>query len=1327
MSAVKPTIALFPGSTQTSRQIPALSPDYFQVDEQSLSQSLSRMVEVAQSFRFYNLDDQPEGTWGEFLLADPVFLAAVISQTDLSSEWPRAQALFEAALLAGPGQSDDYWQHFFELGWQQVRQLNHWFRQTEKLIHPGPLGKYLQQLIRTEAAPSWQALYDDYALLAAVWPSFENKLSSRMELAALWGFTALDRMADTNPLLSDAWWNNLLVQHKALLQLSQQVVDRAARFFEQALQHSDMSAQTGLILSFLGLVEYPKALLNDATRKHLDFYYRHVLGLHPEPPTAGCTWLTFTLPAESAPLLLPAGTSFEAGLRDEEGTPRYAASIKAHTLTAARFVRADLLQVPQVGSSISSFRLGPVSPEADSMKPISLGWAFSAPQLQLGSGMRTLHLRLTLKREQETPSSTDTFWEAVHYQGAQHWTHQTSEGLWDTLADRVPEMKVHTLLEGFWEPEQARYRPAVAEALEEVFPVLLPAGHQLTTEEARDVLAFAAMEHAQGRSNTFYAHAHALLLLHFTTEEVSQSVLALPHPQLLALLDAIWLGEEAMAGMDHLIQAQESGIPSSALHTWLVNRFQVMGTSPKQWHPLVSRATEGTEEGLFSNPDHLTLSFTLTHSPQDPPLSPFNAEVHTGNFASSWPILQFAIKPEATGVYCWLRGFSLQQVHLEQEVQRLQEVVFSNSEGEIDPSQPFPPFGADPLAGNAFLLDAPEFWIKPIREINLAWDWRSLPESFSNYYAAYNRHLPDSHTYHNEAFTATPAWHTGAGYAEQTNAQKVLFTEEEQALHSSAQCTFRPPNPENTPDLPEEPVPYFRWQLARDFGQTDWPAVTEAVAKANMEASLTESHKSMMDQTLKLVQQVWESTHPEAEESETQPEDDPDGQPPTLPVFPGVPDLPKPDPLPLEPQPQAPYVPMAEKVSVGYRSTQTWDLTQPQADIQCYHLGPWTEQPWPEEIPTWLPPFAHPEYVYLGAQPFAAGDRVSVLAQVHHELSNWDAHSQVIPLHLEYYATCHAWKRLAVSEDYTLGLLTSGIFVFETPEDLAAGCPDFPPVEGEDKVPVGYLRWLLPTHLPQLRIEYVHTQAIEVVDTLPGLPSLAAGTIQVPVKEWAELESIHQPIPSKPGKAPASALQYWQQAANRLQHKQRAGRLQDLEALALEAFPELYMARAIPQPQGGGVSLVVANQTTLSSRSPWVPRVPGLLLKQLYEYLLPLLPPGVSLQVTHPAWEYLDVEGYVEWEKGTQEAGALAQIRQQLRQYLAPWLEAAGSPNLSPTVQGVYQFLKAQPQVRNVHQLTFFRHQPESGERVLLANGLTPTNATGLLIPGSLLETDPTA
>ncbi|HAA14274.1 MAG TPA: hypothetical protein DCE41_22305, partial [Cytophagales bacterium] len=336
MSDLKAHIALFPGRTARQGQLPALHPEYFQVEERTLPEQLARMAHVAQSFRFYNLKDQPQGSWAEYLLADPVFLAAVISQTDTQADWPRAKALFEAALRAKPGQSDDYWQHFFELGWQQVEQLNHWYTQTEKLIHASPLSHYLKQLIKTTAGPAWQRLYDDYSLLTSTWPSFHNALKSRIQLPALWAFSNMDGESEENPLVSDTWWSNLLLHMKALLELRQQVIEQAGKYLDEALRHSDMSPQTGLILSFLGLMEYPKALLNQATHKHLEYYYRQVLGMRPEPPTAGRTWLTFTLPPDGLPLELPAGTRFDAGTLDGEGSPRYAASGAPATLTAAR-------------------------------------------------------------------------------------------------------------------------------------------------------------------------------------------------------------------------------------------------------------------------------------------------------------------------------------------------------------------------------------------------------------------------------------------------------------------------------------------------------------------------------------------------------------------------------------------------------------------------------------------------------------------------------------------------------------------------------------------------------------------------------------------------------------------------------------------------------------------------------------------------------------------------------------------------------------------------------------------------------------------------------
>jgi len=76
-----------------------------------------------------------------------------------------------------------------------------------------------------------------------------------------------------------------------------------------------------LLLTFLELLARARDQLNGLTRRHLEYYYRDVLQLRPEPAVPDRVAVVLRLAARAAPVLLPAGTALQAG-RDGAGKPR---------------------------------------------------------------------------------------------------------------------------------------------------------------------------------------------------------------------------------------------------------------------------------------------------------------------------------------------------------------------------------------------------------------------------------------------------------------------------------------------------------------------------------------------------------------------------------------------------------------------------------------------------------------------------------------------------------------------------------------------------------------------------------------------------------------------------------------------------------------------------------------------------------------------------------------------------------------------------------------------------------------------------------------------
>lgn len=104
-----------------------------------------------------------------------------------------------------------------------------------------------------------------------------------------------------------------------------------------------------LLLAFLELLGHARTQLNGLTRRHLDYYYREVLQMTPEPAVPDRVAAVLRLAPRVARAHLPAGTALQAG-RDGDGNPRIYTTERDLALSRARI---DALRVVHVHRRIT--------------------------------------------------------------------------------------------------------------------------------------------------------------------------------------------------------------------------------------------------------------------------------------------------------------------------------------------------------------------------------------------------------------------------------------------------------------------------------------------------------------------------------------------------------------------------------------------------------------------------------------------------------------------------------------------------------------------------------------------------------------------------------------------------------------------------------------------------------------------------------------------------------------------------------------------------------------------------------------------------------------
>jgi hypothetical protein len=168
-----------------------------------------------------------------------------------------------------------------------------------------------------------------------------------------------------------------------------------------------------LYIAFLQLMQYPQKELNGITERHLDFYYRKVLGLTEKPFVPDKIHLVLELKKEVQDLLLKKGTSFKAG-KDSIGKELLYTIVEDTIINRAKVVDLRSLFVNPVSGLIyiapkaaSIDGLGGVlnknAPQwdgfgAEAKTEAEIGFALASPVLLLAEGKRKIDITLTLSQ-----------------------------------------------------------------------------------------------------------------------------------------------------------------------------------------------------------------------------------------------------------------------------------------------------------------------------------------------------------------------------------------------------------------------------------------------------------------------------------------------------------------------------------------------------------------------------------------------------------------------------------------------------------------------------------------------------------------------------------------------------------------------------------------------------------------------------------------------------------------------------------------------------------------------------------------------------------------
>jgi hypothetical protein len=428
------------------------------------------------------------------------------------------------------------------------------------------------------------------------------------------------------------------------------------------------------------------------------------------------------------------------------------------------------------------------------------------------------------------------------------------------------------------------------------------------------------------------------------------------------------------------------------------------------------------------------------------------------------------------------------------------------------------------------------------------------------------------------------------------------------------------------------------------------------------------------------------------------------------------------DDLDLLAIPNIPYVPTGKLFTLNYKASSKYIVGASTNVGVMYDVLPFGASPkaTTETSLGLIPNFQMEGTLYLGLEGVVTPQNVTFLMQLDENSIFDERHT--VPNIVWSYLTGGNWvnfKSASIIQDGTDNFTHSGILIIQLGETAPLDNGGIF-AEAQD----AQLFWIR-AELPQFtsatcNIIDIDTQAVEATYQVgPSADShlaapLPAKTITKMVNPLPTIASITQPMPSFGGAVSETGAEFYVRVSERLRHKQRALTSWDIERILLQAFPQLGLVNCFRNSSAfsiihPGFVLIVAfpGGPKLEDKNPFTPTFKPSDLATMNTYLQTYIPSEMTTKVINPIYESLQVEAYVRFDSSLDPGQCLIQLNAALCNFIAPWVLAPNDYNpyatkLSATLIRV--FIKGLPYVEAVESSTFkvwhYSRGPENQQKV---------------------------
>jgi hypothetical protein len=297
----KTNILHWNGTSQNERLLKSLLPNSVKVDEHSMSDLLAYAAKFSEIIQYYDLKNSPVGNWSQFFKKDvSIFLATIIS-TDMRKiekehnklitildNAPRAEEKLEAL--------EGLMQQILNM----AKQINDWYVETLtmdrlNMIHSSELENELENAIKQQLAQNLMDLLiyqEDLGFnptgefsVDKIQENFHKNWFKKHEQIgarniAIKGQQSADKIKD--------YTKKIRIQFRTFYSVTAYILQIAPKYLIDSLtKKSDHRPDVALFISFVKMFKKLQNQMNTVTERHLDFYYYNILkqrqkGLSPD-------------------------------------------------------------------------------------------------------------------------------------------------------------------------------------------------------------------------------------------------------------------------------------------------------------------------------------------------------------------------------------------------------------------------------------------------------------------------------------------------------------------------------------------------------------------------------------------------------------------------------------------------------------------------------------------------------------------------------------------------------------------------------------------------------------------------------------------------------------------------------------------------------------------------------------------------------------------------------------------------------------------------------------------------------------------------------------